>query len=207
MSGDQIGNEPAHPAAVTREQIVAAAVDLIGRHGVGATGLAEVSAATGISRTQLAEHFADKDALVEAVVVNQAEQVLAVQDELLRPLGSMDDLRWWRDSVVAVNRAGGHGRSCPLGSLVSEVATQYEAGRLALLAGFAAWEAKLADALTRMRASGELRPEADPATLATGVMAALQGGLLLARTTRDPRRLEAALDMALSHVQAHATRL
>lgn len=34
-------------------------------------------------------------------------------------------------------------------------------------------------------------------------MAALQGGLLLARTTRDVRQLETALDMALGYVQAH----
>jgi hypothetical protein len=35
-------------------------------------------------------------------------------------------------------------------------------------------------------------------------MAALQGGLLLARTTRDVRRLEVALDIALGYVRAHA---
>jgi TetR/AcrR family transcriptional regulator, transcriptional repressor for nem operon len=40
--------------------------------------------------------------------------------------------------------------------------------------------------------------------LADLLMAALQGGLLLARTTRDVGQLVTALDMALGYVQAHA---
>jgi TetR/AcrR family transcriptional regulator, transcriptional repressor for nem operon len=35
-------------------------------------------------------------------------------------------------------------------------------------------------------------------------VSALQGGLLLAQTTRSTRPLELALDMALDHVSAHS---
>lgn len=79
-----------------------------------------------------------------------------------------------------------------------------EAGQSAVRAGFAAWELLLAGGITRVRDSGELAADADPERLATGLMAALQGGLLLARTTRDVRRLEVALDVALGYVRAHA---
>jgi TetR/AcrR family transcriptional repressor of nem operon len=51
-----------------------------------------------------------------------------------------------------------------------------------------------------MRESGRISPEAEPAELAVTVMTALQGGLLLAQTTRDVRPLELALDMAIAHV-------
>ena len=51
-----------------------------------------------------------------------------------------------------------------------------------------------------MRDSGKLKPEANPAELATAVIAALQGGLLLAQTTRSSRPLELALDMAIGHI-------
>ena len=53
-----------------------------------------------------------------------------------------------------------------------------------------------------MRTRGELKPAADPADLATAVLTALQGGLLLAQTMRSTRPLELALDMALQHVVA-----
>jgi hypothetical protein len=44
-----------------------------------------------------------------------------------------------------------------------------------------------------------------PTDLATAIMAALQGGLLLAQTTRSARPLELALDMAIDHVRQHRT--
>ncbi|HEX5296686.1 MAG TPA: hypothetical protein VFW50_06845 [Streptosporangiaceae bacterium] len=50
-----------------------------------------------------------------------------------------------------------------------------------------------------MREDGPISREADPAELAVTVMTALQGGLLLAQTTRDVRPLELALDMAIAH--------
>jgi hypothetical protein len=38
--------------------------------------------------------------------------------------------------------------------------------------------------------------------LATGLMAALQGGYLLARTAHNSRSMEIALDLALDHVRS-----
>ena len=55
-----------------------------------------------------------------------------------------------------------------------------------------------------MRARGDLRPEADPAELAAGLLAALQGGTLLSQITRDIRHLEAALKAAVDHVRTYA---
>ncbi len=54
-----------------------------------------------------------------------------------------------------------------------------------------------------MREDGLISPEADPAELAVTVMTALQGGLLLAQTTRGACPLELALDMAITHVEQH----
>ena len=52
---------------------------------------------------------------------------------------------------------------------------------------------------------GLLSSEANPAELAVTVMTALQGGLLLAQTTRDVRPLELALDMAIAHAGRYRT--
>ena len=45
-----------------------------------------------------------------------------------------------------------------------------------------------------MRERGRLRPQANPRDLATAVIAALEGGLLLTQTNRSTRPLELALD-------------
>jgi TetR/AcrR family transcriptional repressor of nem operon len=63
----------------------------------------------------------------------------------------------------------------------------------------------LAGALERMRANGTLRQEADTQALATGIMAALQGGYVLAQAARDPGPMEIALELAMDSVRAQAT--
>ena len=84
----------------------------------------------------------------------------------------------------------------PIGSLVGQLAERDPHARAAIADGLGRWETHLRDGLARMRESGKLAPGADPATLATATMAALQGGLLLTQVRRDPEQLRIALDAA-----------
>jgi hypothetical protein len=68
---------------------------------------------------------------------------------------------------------------------------------------FAEWEGYLLEGFTAMREDGELSTEAEPRLLATAVMTALQGGLLLSQATHGVQPLELALDMALNHVNTY----
>jgi hypothetical protein len=139
----------------------------------------------------------------EETVEARLGRLLAIQEPLLNNLHSARDLVQWRDEVVRLRQKRDDG-ICPLGDLAELLADGDGAGRSAIRAGLAAWESLLAGGITRIRESGELAADADPERLATGLMAALQGGLLLARTTREVRRLEVALDIALGYVRAHA---
>ena len=100
-------------------------------------------------------------------------------------------------------RQGAYG--CPLGSLAAEVADVDEEARKEVERYFAAWQGLLSAGLERMRGNGVLRANADPDALATGLLAALQGGYLLAQTARDVRPMEVALDMAIAHVRSFAS--
>jgi AcrR family transcriptional regulator len=207
MSGDQTKRAVrlTPRGAATRQRIVSAAADLIYVRGVSNTSLDDVIEASGTGKSQLYHYFEDKDALVEAVVAEQVERVLAFHRPLLHRFESMRALTRWRDAVVVGNRTRGVQHGCPLGSLASELADRSEPIRARLAEGFAVWESLLAAGLTRMRDKGELASDVDPAEMASAIMTALQGGLLLARTARDPAPLEIALDMALSHVRARTT--
>jgi Transcriptional regulator len=188
--------------AATRARIVDAAADLFFAAGVGQTCLDAVLAASGTSKSQLYHYFADKDDLVLAVIERQTERVLAAQEPHLQDLDSPAGLRRWRDAVVALQRERLCTGGCPLGSLAAELADA-ERPRALLAASFRRWESYLVAGLNAMRDRGELRAGADPADLATAIMTALQGGLLLTDTERSIRSLELALDMALDHVGAH----
>ncbi len=186
----------------TRERILAAAAALIHRDGVTGTSLDDVRAATGASKSQLYHYFRDKSALVNEVIERQVELVLAAQEPALSAADSMAGLRRWRDRVVEINtRPEAHG--CPLGRLAGELAETDPAARAALAAGFLRWQQRLAAGLTAMHQRGEL--DGDPDTLAEALLAALQGGILLARTSGSVASLEAALDLAIDGIRGHLT--
>lgn len=191
--------------AATRERIVAGAAALIYEWGVASTSLDDIMAATRTSKSQLYHYFDGKDALVLEVIRRQLGQIIAGQEAELRGLRTWDGLQRWRDHLVAGTRATGGVGGCPLGSLASELADRSETAREAVAACFIEWESYLVEGFTAMREDGLLAPEADPAELAVTVMTALQGGLLLAQTTRDARPLELALDMAIAHTGRYRT--
>lgn len=196
------GEKLTRKGRATRARIVAAAADLMYDRGVARTSLEDVRAVAGVSNSQLYHYFADKAALVRAVVAYQSEQVLAGQRALLSSLDSFEALAAWRDSVLRHQRLNGYAGGCPLGSLASELADADEEARTAVVRGFGQWESAICSGLSGMRDRGELRADADPRRLALGLLAAVQGGLLLAQAMREPTPLEAALDTAIDSVRA-----
>ena len=69
--------------AITRPRIVDAAADLMYRKGVAATTLDDVRIASDTSKSQLYNHFLDKDALIQAVIDKRAAQILAREEKRL----------------------------------------------------------------------------------------------------------------------------
>jgi AcrR family transcriptional regulator len=190
--------------AATRARILQAADDLILVHGVNRTRLDDVRAATGASKSQLYHHFPDKEALVAAVIARRAEVILEREGALLSRVDSMRGLERWREAAVnrVQLRRGAHG--CALGSLLSELADQDDDALAALTRHFDSWEMLMKGALDRMRANGALRPDADTGRLATGLMAAMQGGYLLSQAAQDASPMQASLSMALEYIGSFA---
>lgn len=183
--------------------MVAAAAELMYIRGVNAVTLDDVRAATGTSKSQLYKHFpSGKPELVRAVVSLRAEQIMEREGQRLERLRSMNGLRRWRDALVqgAALQSGAYG--CTLGNLAVEVSDQDDEARLALSRHFADWEGLLAAGFRRMREDGVLPASADPDALAVGLMAALQGGYLLAQADHDVAPMATALDMALAHIES-----
>jgi AcrR family transcriptional regulator len=186
----------------TRDRIVGAAARLMFAKGVAGTSTDDVRADAGVSMSQIYHYFADKQALVHAVVAHQTEAVLTAQQPLLGKLDSFEALTAWRDAIVALQRSRGCTGGCPIGSLGSELADSDETARVRLQDGFARWEQAIRDGLHAMRERGELRPEATPDDLALAVLTALQGGLLLTQIRKDTVALEVALDAMFAHLRS-----
>jgi TetR/AcrR family transcriptional regulator, transcriptional repressor for nem operon len=190
--------------ALTRERIVRAAAELMHANGVAGTTIDQVIEASGTSKSQLYHYFDDKDALVTAVIKMQAARVMQRQEPHLEQLSSLQGLRRWRDAVVRFvdERHGAHG--CEIGSLASELTDRSEPARILINATFQSWESYLAAGIRRMQERGELDTRADPAELATGIVAAYQGGYLLSQTARTAQPMALALDLAIRNVETLA---
>jgi TetR/AcrR family transcriptional regulator, transcriptional repressor for nem operon len=194
------GGELTSKGRATRDRIVAAAADLMFEQGVAGTSLQDVQQAARVSGSQLYYYFGDKASLVHAVIAWQGETVLGRQWPWLSRLDSMAGIRAWRDYVVSTMRRRECRGGCHIGSLASELSDLDPAARSDLAAAFGRWISAIRDGLQAMQDRGELRAEADVPRLACALMAAVEGGLLLAKAQRDVAALEAALDTVIDHI-------
>jgi TetR/AcrR family transcriptional regulator, transcriptional repressor for nem operon len=180
----------------TRARIVAAAAALIYERGVAGTTFEDVRTAAEISGSQLSHYFAGKDELVQAVIDYQADAIVANQEQA--DLGTTEGIEAWRDMVITAARSTGGKGGCPLGSLGGQLAETDPEARALIAAGFTRWSSAIADGLRALQAAGHLPAGVTPDDLAVTLLAALQGGLLLAQVQRDTRPLETAVDTILA---------
>src|ERR1700761_7085221 len=168
----------------SRERIVERAADLFAERGIAATSVDEVLAAAGAGKGQFYHYFRGRDELAAAAVGYRCARVVA---GLTRALGEVSSLAGLEQALAGFIDGFEQGGmpGCPIGTLSAEVAGRNEEARLQAAAGFDAWERLLAGALERMREHGGLQAGAEPAELATGLLASLEGGMVLAQARRD----------------------
>jgi AcrR family transcriptional regulator len=182
----------------SRAAIIDAAATMMYQRGVGLTSLDDVLAAAGAGKSQLYHYFDSKAELVAAVIERQLELVLS-QQPTLEHIDSWEGIDGWVDGILALHRAPGGPFACPLGTMASELKNDQTFAPL-LDTAFRRWEASLARGLQRIQDRGGLVAEADPTRLATPVIAALQGGMLLARVRGDVTPLQDTLVNAVAQL-------
>jgi TetR/AcrR family transcriptional regulator, transcriptional repressor for nem operon len=186
----------------TRAKIIDAAARLVHERGVAGTTLEDIRASAQVSGSQLQHYFAGKDELVQAVIGHQADTIVGNQRQA--GLDSAAGLQAWRDMVITAAKDAGARGGCPLGSLAGQLAESDLPARALIASGFEQWSAAIRDGLRALHAAGYLRPGLDPDDLAVTLLAAVQGGLLLAQVQRDTRPLETAVDTVLALATSEA---
>ena len=187
----------------SRGRIVQCAAELIAERGVERMGLDQVIAAASVSKSQLYHYFADRDALIEAAVGHRCTEVQAALTHMFGGLDSLAELEQRLERYVAVYEESLAG--CPVGRIAGEVAGRHEGVQRQIGKAFADWEGLFADLFRRMRQRNEMRPETDPAALATALLAALEGGQLISQTRKDATSLRVAIAAALGYIRTFAT--
>jgi TetR/AcrR family transcriptional repressor of nem operon len=187
----------------TRRRIVAAATEVVAEKGALGASLDEVGARAPASRGQLYHYFDDKNDLLLAVAEATNGTVLDGQRDLFDHLDTWDGLIRWADALVALQEGRGGRGGCPIANLLGQLGERDDGIRAVLASGFDRWEANIRAGLAAMVESGELRPDTDPAWLASSTLASVQGGLVLSQARRDPLALRRALDGALALIATY----
>lgn len=191
----------------TRERIVRAAAELIAERGAAGTSLDDVRAATRVSKSQLYHYFGDKRGLVEAVVDFQCATVLGLQARALGSVNDWEDLERWAELMTTIVEDHGARGGCPIGTLAAALSDTDDGLRTSLSEAFRAWSDAIRGALARLRANGLISADADLDALTTITLAGIQGGLLLAKTSRDANQLRTALGGAIAQLKANGPAL
>ncbi|MEU6322511.1 TetR/AcrR family transcriptional regulator [Streptomyces sp. NPDC047009] len=171
-----------------RERMVFSAAQLIRRDGVSATGMREVAAHAQAPRGSLQHYFpGGKEQLVNEAVDWAGRYAARRIDRFLASLAEPTPsglfaamVRQWTDEYEATGFVGG----CPVAAATVDCAQSTDSTRTAAAAAFARWTRPVAEALTGMGV-----PEERAEALATLMISALEGALLMARAERDVRAL------------------
>ena len=191
----------------TRDRIVQAAAELIVTEGLSALNMENVRNAASVSGSQLAHYFADKSALIRAVIRRQIGVVLDFhQQPKLRGLDSLDDFERWIDlNMRYLRRIGTSGHTPTYHALTAQLAKSDDATRATLAAGYWQWVELLEAAIQRMTEHGVLVTDADPRRIALAIVSAHQGGATLAFTYGAEWPHSHATRFAVNYLRMFAT--
>ncbi len=190
----------------TRDRIVAAAADVILEEGLSALNNENLRRAASVSGSQLAHYFADKRALIAAVLAKQIEVVLDFHRQpKLRGLESLDDFETWIDLNLRYLRRIGYAGTPTYHALAAQLAKSDAETRATLADGYWAWISFFEKAIQQMKDRRVLTSKADPHQLAVVLVATHQGSGTIAFTYRQEWPLVDGLRFAVNRIRAYAT--
>jgi AcrR family transcriptional regulator len=176
-----------------RERLIESTRELLWERGYVGTSPKVIQERSGAGQGSMYHHFRGKQDLARAAIERNAANLVARADADLGGPGTVTDrvTGYMRRERAAL-------RGCPVGRLTMDPDVMADPGlRRPAEDAFAVVRDRLAEVLDEGRRNGELTPSADPAAIATALIAVLQGGYVLARASGSADTYTQAVDGAL----------
>jgi AcrR family transcriptional regulator len=162
---------------IRREQIIQAALSLIGSHGLRRLSVASLARRIGLVPSALYRHFKGKDDVIEAVLQHirdsLQENVRSVCAETIDPLERLRRLLMRHLAMVRDNAA------LPRIVFSEDVYAGRPARRARMFAGIRAYLDDVAAIVQQGQTDGQIRLDVDPQTVATLFLGLIQPGAIL----------------------------
>jgi TetR/AcrR family transcriptional repressor of nem operon len=181
----------------TRRKIVAAAAPIFNQHGYEGSSLSALMEATGLKKGGIYRHFSSKEELAAEAFdytwqAAWKARMLHLDEQETGPGKLKQLIANFIDYRPAI--AGG----CPVLNSAVDADDGNPVLRARVEKALRFWKARLREIVRKAAQRGELRPGIDPKTVATLIVATLEGALMISRIERN--------DGALRQVQAHLNR-
>jgi AcrR family transcriptional regulator len=189
----------------TRERIIQSAADVLSSEGLSGFNLEGVRGTADVSGSQLSHYFADKPALIRAVLDRQIELVLDFHRQpKLGGLVTFDDFERWTALNMRYLRSIGFSKTPTYHTLAGQLAKSDDATRRTLADGYRRWIDLLEQSFRRMKDRGVLVTSVDPRALALVVVCGHQGAGTLAFAFRQEWPLADALRFVTNYLRTFA---
>ena len=180
------------PRASNRGTLVEQGTELLRAGGFAATGVQDITRASGVPKGSFYNYFASKDEFGVVVLRRYIDDYCADLDAMLieaegAPLERLERLF---DSFIDVARASGFKQGCLAGRLCQELADDNPEFRVELDRGFDRVQEYFTQLLFEAQQAGDLSASEDPAEIAAFLYNAWQGALLRMKATADDRPLQ-----------------
>ncbi|MGA0559601.1 TetR/AcrR family transcriptional regulator [Larkinella sp. VNQ87] len=181
----------------TRQFIIETTAGIFNKKGYAGTSLSDLTEATRLTKGSIYGNFENKDDVALAVFNFNAERrANIIQERLGKAASHRDKLLAFIDlfssAEIHVFPEGG----CPLLNAGTEADDTHEPLRQRVAEELLETQRELAALIQQGITAREFRAEADPEQVATTILALIQGGIFIARTTRKPLHLDAVLETA-----------
>lgn len=191
----------------TRELILAKATELVTRQGFAATSIHDLLASTGVNRGSLYFHFPGKDDLGIAVLERTREEFIEFLESSLAGRSPGSRLEHFVRAALKTHRDKGFVGGCLWGNTTLEMSDRDADPRyLAVVRDmFARWKAMLVQVIADAQKTREVRSDLSAKSLATHVIASIEGGIMLSRLEKSAAPMATCLDSLRHALQLKPT--
>jgi TetR/AcrR family transcriptional regulator, transcriptional repressor for nem operon len=183
----------------TRERLIHSALFLFWERGFAGTSMSDLLSHANVNSGSFYHFFESKEALLKAVL---EEYLLALRPQIVEPAFEATSdpierifaiLAGYRLRILSTNCQYG----CPLGRLALEIDPENRPAHALIAQNFRGWIGAVRECLER--ASDTLPPETDRESLATFVLALMEGGVMLSRSYGSVEPFDQAVAQLREH--------
>jgi TetR/AcrR family transcriptional regulator, transcriptional repressor for nem operon len=177
----------------TRERVLAGAKEIFHRHGFSGTSINDLIRETGVKKGNLYHYFSSKEEMGLEALNLAREDFSAFLEKSLQGDRPSAQLTNHFEAIVRYHQDRNLAGGCIFGNTALEMSDRNDKYRAVIQAVFEEWRRRIREVLERAVRSGEVRTGIDPEEMAQHVVATVEGGIMLARASRNPKTLKECL--------------